>query len=243
MRSRKPRRARARRLSGALAAGISEDMSTKGKRRSGLCGAVALAALLGGCGWRELQHDQLFGPDAAAPDADASDSGDGTMDVVAEDAIDATDTQVDLTTVETEPVVDAADASTACTPTSCGPEQFCDDLTKICAPNHGDGMLSGVVYETCQHRPVMARIGIAGLHQCAVDLKGSYFFRSGLPVGLLTLSAYAEGYKVFSVTVDVKTTGTIQDIAMMPDSPNGCADPTPAAVACTCTISGCPNIP
>jgi hypothetical protein len=224
-------------------------MARRSNRRWGLWATLVIAALAGGCGWRELQHDELFGADAGMADADGSvpvdadASGpvdaelDQANDVVAPDAPDA---QVDTVPFETLPPIDA---SIPCTPTSCATGEFCDDLTGHCLPNQGTGMLSGVVYEICQHRSVQARIGIAGQHQCAVDQKGSYYFRSALPVGLLTLSAYAEGYKVFSITVDVKAIGTTQDIAMTPDTPNGCADAPPAPVSCVCTISGCPGVP
>ena len=227
-------------------AGIPREMARRTERRWGLWAMLAIAALAGGCGWRELQHDDLFGPDAGMPDADASASDDADAsasdDVTPDERTDlvAQDAQGDSVPFETPP---AMDASTPCTPTSCATGQFCDDLTGLCSPSQGTGMLSGVVYEVCQHRPVPARIGIAGQHQCAVDQKGSYYFRSALPVGLLTLSAYAAGYKVFSTTVEVKATGTTQDVMMVPDTPNGCADPTPSPVACTCTISGCPGVP
>jgi len=244
-------------------------MTRKPDRPWSLGAALALMAVFGSCGWRELQHDQLFGSDGGMPDADGGDPGDADgaagldegLDVVAVDlpvdlpedlpadlavdfapevAPDLPDAQPDLTTIDSGPAVDTV---AACTPTSCPAEQFCDDLTQLCQPKQGVGMVSGVVYSSCDHKWVPTRIGIAGQHQCVVDQKGSYYFRTGLPLGLLTLSAYAAGYKVFSIAVDVKATGTVQDIALVPDTPNGCSDPAPTPVACTCTIPGCPGVP
>ncbi|HEX2660010.1 MAG TPA: hypothetical protein VHU40_17120, partial [Polyangia bacterium] len=55
-------------------------MSRNGERgRVGVM--LALAVLVGGCGWRELQHDELFGADAGAPDAEAGVTMDADVDV------------------------------------------------------------------------------------------------------------------------------------------------------------------
>jgi hypothetical protein len=246
------------RLSVLRGRGIRKDMARMWNQRWCLCATLALASLAGGCGWRDLHHDELFGlPDAEMPDAGGGSDADAPSDAVPELAVDLamvdaadvadlpdasglSDAQPDQATVDAE---SDADVSPACTPTSCQAGQFCDDLTQRCQPNSGTGRLSGVVFDVCDHKAVRAKVGIAGQHQCAVDQKGSYYFQADLPLGSLTLAAYAEGYKLFSTPVVITAAGTNQDIAMERDTPLACDGPPPPTDPCTCTISGCPGVP
>jgi hypothetical protein len=238
------------RLSTPLRPGIPKGMSSRREQRWWwLCVTVALLVSAQGCGWRDLHHDELFGPsDAEAPivdggtDTDASPPLDATPDNQSDDQpgdLPATvDASVDQVDVDPGP-----DAPVVCTPASCGAGHFCDDLTQRCQPNSGVGRLSGIVIDACDHHALQARVGIAGQHQCAVEQKGAYYFQSNLPLGNLTLAAYAEGYKLFSTPVVITAGGTTQNIVMERDASSACDGPPPPAAACTCVISGCPGVP
>ena len=243
------------RLSAGLASGIPKHVQAKDAQSPRLLAMIVIGALAASCTIRGLAHDDLFGsPDAAVADAGSEVTPDTAADVGADlvvfevaDAVAPADVVEPPDVAGDDAVADAtADAGpptdgsvVACTPTSCPSDQFCDDLSQQCLPRAGSGMLSGVAYNMCNRKNVDARVGIAGQRQCTASQKGSYYFHSNLPYGLLTLSAAAEGYKVFSTTVDIVPGGTVQDIPMIPDTPNGCADPSPPAVPCTCTDPAC----
>jgi hypothetical protein len=208
-----------------------------------LTAGVALLTCVTGCRLRGLAHDQLYGPadaghvlDVAGPDdrADAR-AGDDTS---ADDAPDASDDGApDLAT---DVAGEAADSSPPpCAVDSCGDDQFCDDLSGRCIPRAGTGMLSGAVFDACNHTVVDTKIGIAGRRQCSAAQKGAYYF-SGLPLGKLTVTAAAPGYDLFVAVVTIVPGGNVMDVPLARSSPVGCADPKPAAVLCSCVESGCP---
>jgi hypothetical protein len=248
-----------RRLSGAPASGIPKEVQINDGKRLLLLATLAMGALASSCTIRGLAHDELFGP----PDGSAMEAGSDVTPDTDDVGVDAVDTGIpgdvveptdaaDVDAAEIDALTDASvvdadagpgpDLVVACTATSCPADQFCDDLTQRCTPRTGSGMLSGIAFNMCDHKNVDARVGIAGQHQCTAAQKGSYYFHVNVPFGMLTLSAAAQGYKVFSKTVVIVPGGNVQDIAMIPDTPNGCADPTPVPVPCTCTDAACsPN--
>jgi len=99
-------------------------------------------------------------------------------------------------------------------------------------------MISGAVYDSCLRTPVNAKVGIAGHHGCAAVGKGAYFF-SNIPLGRLTVTAAATGYRLFVQEVTIVPGGNTLPIALERSEPLTCADPAPAAVACSCTEPTC----
>jgi len=208
-----------------------------------VCGVLALAAA--GCGLKGLAHDQLYGsadaaieqpidlgaPDVPSADGPAADAEAGPSDATEDATADATG--------DPDAAGDPADVPPAvCTPAGCPSDQFCDDISGACLPRAGTGMISGAVYDSCNHTPVNAKVGIAGHHACAAAGKGAYFF-SNIPLGRLTVTAAADGYQLFIQEVTIVPGGNTLNLALERAAPVTCADPTPAAAACSCPEPTC----
>jgi hypothetical protein len=242
----------ARALSAAGRSGITAsvigDRLTATPRFLSLCGVLALVAT--GCGLKGLAHDQLYGSadaaieqpvDLAAPDAPSPDTSDDAPAADAEVDAEAgpSDVAEDATPDVTENPDAPADAPpAACTPALCPADQFCDDISGACLPRAGTGMISGAVYDSCNRAPINAKVGIAGQHACAASGKGAYYF-SNIPLGRLTVTAAASGYQLFIQEVTVVPGGNTLNIALERSAPVTCADPAPAAVACSCPEPTC----
>jgi hypothetical protein len=178
--------------------------------------AATVWALAGaGCGLRQLAREDLFGTADAAPLGPADAAGDS--DAPGDDA-GAADRRA-----EDGPPTDAAGP----------PDGAPGDIVG------GTAMLSGVVSTACS--PITgldAKVGIAGRHRCSYPQKGSFFF-SDLPVGTLELAVAKEGYLLYQATVVIQPGGTVHNVALVPASPGGCADPPPPDVPCTCPDADC----
>lgn len=195
-------------LSRARAAGISWGMARRASRTLFLLGALALAA--SACDVRPLTASELYGAGGRAP----VDGGGGTGG----------------------PADSSADAPPpGCLPQTCATDQYCDELTGQCASRTGAGMLSGIVVDTCTGLAVDAAVGLAGRRMCAHAGKGSYFF-TDLPLGKLKLSAFAPGYVLYDVTVDIVPGGVIHDIRLT--RAGGCDEPL-SPIGCSCSAIDC----
>jgi hypothetical protein len=206
-------------LSGSAGRGIPADVS---RFLRPLTLFLLIAAT--GCDLRTLQEAELTDrPDAASPDTGP--------DIARTDG----DSDRGELIVDSNP----PDAVIGCPAIPCEAFETCEPATGMCKLRTGPGMLSGSVLDACTRHAVNARIGVAGRRQCSINGKGSYFF-SSLPEGTLALIAFKDGYKHFEVPVVITASGTVQDILLQPDTPQGCAEPLPPDVACVCDMPGCP---
>jgi hypothetical protein len=190
-------------------------------------------AVLPGCDVRALRLDELQNNKDGAAGRDGNSADDGEAAPPPPDGTNG-DAEGDGSTGG-----DRVDAPRGCPAVPCASDEFCDVPTMLCFRRTGTGMLSGTVTSACTLQGLTARVGIAGRRQCAPPGKGSYYFDS-LPEGDLALTAFKEGYKLFQTSVKITPGGNIDNIVLMPDTPGGCADPSPPEVACTCSLPGCP---
>jgi hypothetical protein len=202
-----------------------------GSFRMGLpAGALWLAVMSlagAGCDLRQLAHDDLFGPGV---DAGAGLDGGGRADAGTDGDADAhADADADAGADVGADVGGDTDADAAGDAAGEGGTDL----------GTGTGMLSGVVSSACPSAQGLdAKVGIAGRHQCSFPDKGSFFF-SSLPLGTLELAVAKDGYLLYQATVVIAPGGTVHNVALVPASAGGCADPPPAQVACTCTDADC----
>jgi hypothetical protein len=203
-------------LSGSAGRGIPIDV-----RRLLLLLTLSPLLAAAGCDLRTLEQAQLVDRPDASPGTDLA-GADGDSD------------RGDLAVDSNPP-----DAVVGCPAIPCEAFETCEPATRTCKLRTGPGMLSGSVLDACTRHAIDARIGIAGRRQCSMGGKGAYFF-TNLPEGTLALIAFKDGYKHFEVPVVITTTGTVQDILLQPDTPQGCAEPLPPDVACICDMPGCP---
>ena len=204
--------------------------------------------------------EQPAGPGIDAEDANGDGNEDAGADVGAPDST-SPDAAQDAPTADAAVEVgqgDAADGATsdviappdagpdgggdappvACTPATCPADQFCDDLSGVCLPRDGTGMISGAVIDACHQTAVNAKVGIAGHRACSAAGKGSFFF-PGIPLGRLTVTAAAAGYELFIQEVTIVPGGNTLNIPLVRSLPVTCADPAPPAAACSCPEPTC----